>query len=149
MPEHEAKPRDLFIEVCAIDRAPYKMKIKEAAFPGALGLFVVLPGHAPMFSSLEPGVLVAKNVAGQSWHFATGGGLMRVLDNNIVVLTRTAELDADIDRQRAQEAKQRARERLKSSGKDIDKDRAEAALRRAEVRLNTLALSEKAEAENP
>lgn len=135
MAEQLAKADALILEICAMDRAPYRMEAKEVTFPGTQGLFQVLPGHAPMFSSLDAGILSVKDTQGQRLQYAIGSGLTRVLDNKIVLLTRTAESSEDIDLERAEAAKQRAEERLNSRSEQIDVMRAEAALQRALIRL--------------
>jgi len=52
------------------------------------------------------------------------------------VLAEAAERPQEIDVERAQKAKDRAEERLKSNDPQVDYTRAEDALQRAETRLN-------------
>lgn len=124
----------LSLEICAIDRAPYRAETAEIALPGEDGLFVVLPGHAPLVAILGVGVLKTRNGAEERC-FAINSGIVRVLDNQVLVLTRTAEAGDGIDRERAEAAKKRAEDRLSSQRDKIDVARAEASLRRAMVRL--------------
>jgi F-type H+-transporting ATPase subunit epsilon len=72
-------------------------------------------------------------------YFATGGGTVEVLNNNILVLADSLESVEDIDTERAKSARQRAEERL-AHKVDIDMARARAALARA---INRLSLVEK------
>jgi F-type H+-transporting ATPase subunit epsilon len=58
------------------------------------------------------------------------------LPDKVTILAETAERADEIDVKRAQEARQRAEERLKSGKTDVDFDRAEDALQRAETRLD-------------
>ena len=53
-----------------------------------------------------------------------------------VILAETAERPQEIDVERAQKAKDRADQRLKSNDPKVDYTRAEDALHRAETRLN-------------
>jgi F-type H+-transporting ATPase subunit epsilon len=53
----------------------------------------------------------------------------------VTVLAETAERADEINVRRAEEAKQRAEERLKSADPNTDFDRAEQALQRADARL--------------
>jgi F-type H+-transporting ATPase subunit epsilon len=129
----------LALEVSAIDRLPYKLEAKEVALPGVNGLFVVLPGHAPLVSELEIGVVRVKTAQDEQRSFAIAGGVVRVLNNQVLVLTRTAESDVHIDRERAEAAKKRAEDRLKESKPStVDVVRATAALHRALARLQAL-----------
>jgi F-type H+-transporting ATPase subunit epsilon len=127
----------LSLEVCAIDRLPYRLDAKEVALPGGEGLFVVLPGHAPLVSELEIGVIRVLTVQDERKSFAIAGGVVRVLDNQVLVLSRTAEMDANINRDRAESSKKRAEERLKLQRDSINVARAEASLRRALIRLQS------------
>lgn len=116
----------------------HKQNIGEAlscTAPGVLGKFQVLPGHTSFISELGIGeVKVALPEATR--FYAVAGGFLEVLQNRVLLLLDTAEAAEDIDVARAQEAKDRAENRLanKSTG-NIDVTRAEAALARAINRL--------------
>jgi len=131
-----ADKASLTLEISALDRAPLRLDVSEVSLPGAMGLFVVLPGHAPLLSTLEVGVLVAKFVDGEEHSFAVNGGFCEVLNDQVLVLAQTVEMDAEIDVARAEAARERAEARLKEpAGGDTDVARAEAALKRALIRL--------------
>lgn len=130
--QHKAAP--LALEICAMDRAPYRAETSEITLPGEQGAFTVLPGHAPLIATLDMGVLKA-NVSGADRLFSINGGIVRVLENQVLVLTRTAESADDIDRERADAAKKRAEGRLQGQRDKINVARAEASLRRAMIRL--------------
>ena len=125
----------LAVEICALDRAPVKLDAAEVTVPGALGLFVVLPGHAPLLSNIEIGELIVVQAGGRRSSFAVNSGVAQVLNNRVLVLTQTVEMDAEIDVARAHAARQRAEQRIKKQDPDIDVARAEAALRRALTRI--------------
>ena len=55
--------------------------------------------------------------------------------NKCTILATIAEMAADIDKARAEAAKERAEERLKNKTENLDVDRAQHALRRAVARL--------------
>ncbi|HPO13871.1 MAG TPA: ATP synthase F1 subunit epsilon [Candidatus Hydrogenedentes bacterium] len=130
--QHKAAP--MALEICAMDRAPYRVETGEITLPGEQGEFMVLPGHAPLIATLDMGVMKTK-VDGADRLFAINGGIVRVLDNQVLVLTRTAESGDDVDRERAESAKKRAEGRLQGPHEKINVARAEAALRRAMIRL--------------
>jgi F-type H+-transporting ATPase subunit epsilon len=71
----------------------------------------------------------------QQW-FAVHGGFVEVGNNRVIILSDVAELPADIDAERAQDAKSRAEEALRVDAEDTE---AQAALARAEVRLEVAA----------
>jgi F-type H+-transporting ATPase subunit epsilon len=105
--------------------------------PGAEGSFEVKTGHAPIISTLEPGKLVIRKTDGQESTFAVSGGLLEVHNNMLNLLAESAEHINQIDAERAKNAKERARERLKDSAIDdtVDKERAQKAKDRADNRI--------------
>jgi F-type H+-transporting ATPase subunit epsilon len=67
---------------------------EEVVVPGLEGQFTVLPGHAPVISSLRPGVLDARVEDGRRRVFVRGG-LAEVTPERLTVLAQTLiDLDA-------------------------------------------------------
>ena len=96
----------------------------------------VLPRHAALMTTLEPGELrVTKG--GKEVLMAVSGGFMEVLPHKVTILADTAERADEIDEARAEAARQRAQEILAKgrAGSEIDLACAQAAMRRAMVRL--------------
>src|SRR5699024_6457006 len=92
---------------------------------GELG---ILTDHSPLVTPLEiSGVRLKKNdqVVGR---IAVSGGLLEVNSNKVTILAQSAENAADIDRERAIQAKQRAERRLQAKQDNIDRKRAQLAL---------------------
>ncbi|MCB1386353.1 MAG: F0F1 ATP synthase subunit epsilon [Nitratireductor sp.] len=82
----------------------------EVLIPGTEGYFQVLAHHAPLMSTIKPGVIDVKMADGATSRFVVFGGFADVSPAGCTVLaehaTDVAELDrADIDR-RVQEAKE-------------------------------------------
>ncbi|TFJ92253.1 F0F1 ATP synthase subunit epsilon [Lentibacillus salicampi] len=100
---------------------------------GELG---ILPGHIPMVAPLTISSVRLK-LENDTKNLAVSGGFLEVRPDNVTILAQSAEKPAEIDVQRAEEAKQRAESRLQSKQDDIDFQRAESALNRAMNRLNT------------
>ena len=127
----------LDLEISSLDRAPVKLEVTTVTLPGEAGLFEVLPGHAPMLSRLEIGVLSAMTKDGQSRMIAIDGGLARVLENQVLVLAHMFELDTEIDASDAEAARESAERTLKQrEASETDIARAEVALKRALIRLH-------------
>jgi len=115
-------------------RVVFTDEVRMVVARGAAGDLGILPDHAPLITSLKTDVVrVQKN--GRWQYIAVSNGFMEVKDNRTVILADTAELAEEIDAERAQRAKERAEERLRSRAADIDIARAEAALLRALARL--------------
>lgn len=118
---------------------PEKMVVRDAAeemqIPGKKGYLGILPGHAPLITELAVGEITYR-AGGYTHHLAVAWGFAEVLPDKVTVLAETAERAEEIDVRRAQEAKQRAEEHLKSANPETDFNRAAIALQRAETRLD-------------
>ncbi len=118
---------------------PEKMVVKDLAeelqMPGKNGYLGILPGHAPLITELAVGEITYRN-GSDVHHLSVAWGFAEVLPDKVTILAETCERPEEIDIARAQEAKQRAEERLKSTNPEVDFDRAEDALHRAETRID-------------
>jgi F-type H+-transporting ATPase subunit epsilon len=118
---------------------PTKFLVKEAAeeaqLPGLSGYLGVLPGHAPLLTELAVGVITYK-ASGSTHALSVAWGFAEVLPDKVTILAEAAERPQEIDVARAQQAKDRAEQRLKSNDPQVDYSRADDALQRAETRLN-------------
>jgi F-type H+-transporting ATPase subunit epsilon len=118
---------------------PAKLVVKETAeeaqIPGSSGYLGILPGHAPLITELGVGVITYK-ASGATHTLSVAWGFAEVLPDKVTILAEAAERPQEIDIERAQKAKDRAEERLKSNDPQVDYTRAEDALQRAETRLD-------------
>jgi F-type H+-transporting ATPase subunit epsilon len=125
----------LTLEVATPARLVVGEQVDEVVVPGLEGYFGVLPGHAAFLSTLGIGELTYR-VGRDEFYLAIEGGFCEVRNDKVVVLAESAELPAEIDRARAERARERAERRLGShTQEEIDYLRAEAALRRALIRI--------------
>src|SRR5215470_15264069 len=107
---------------------PAKLVVKdvaeEAHIPGLNGYLGILPGHAPLITELAVGVISYRS-KGETHNLAVAWGFAEVLPDKVTILAETAERPAEIEVERAQKAKERAEQRLKSNDPQIDYTRAE------------------------
>jgi F-type H+-transporting ATPase subunit epsilon len=68
--------------------------VSEVLVPGADGDFTVFAGHAPVISTLRPGVIEAKNADGKVTRLYVRGGFCEVAPDSLTVLAEKA-MDAD------------------------------------------------------
>lgn len=123
------------LEIVTPSRLLVKDAAEEAQIPGLSGYLGILPGHAPLITELAVGVITYKS-NGTAHTLSVAWGFMEVLPDKVTILAEAAERPQEIDVVRAEKAKARAEDRLKSNNPDIDYNRAEDALQRAETRLN-------------
>jgi F-type H+-transporting ATPase subunit epsilon len=118
---------------------PTKLLVKEAAeeaqIPGLDGYLGILPGHAPLITELAVGAITYKS-GGATHTLSVAWGFAEVLPDKLTILAEAAERPQEIDTGRAQKAKERAEELLKSNDPKVDYTLAQDALQRAETRLN-------------
>ena len=110
-------------------------KVEEVYIPGSRGDMDVLPGHAPLITSLRIGELHYKRDK-EVHHLAVNRGFAEITPSRATILVDTAESAGEIDVARAQAAEARAEARLKTlSPKDPGYPLEMEALERARVRL--------------
>src|SRR6202035_2983617 len=123
------------LEIVTPSRLLVKESAEEAQIPGLSGYLGILPGHAPLLTELAVGVITYK-ADGSAHSLSVAWGFAEVLPDKVTILAEAAERPQEIDVARAQKAKERAEQLLKSNNPDLDYARAEDALNRAETRLN-------------
>jgi F-type H+-transporting ATPase subunit epsilon len=129
----------MLLEIATPTRMLVTAEVDEVVAPGVEGYFGVLPGHAAFLTTLAPGEVTYRS--GQTEHrVAVTGGFAEVRAERVIILAENAERPEEIDRERAERARQRAEVRLQGkspdgSQEDVDFARALAALTRALTRL--------------
>jgi len=81
------------LRVYTPERQLVDAEVREVTAPGALGEIGVLPDHAALVTSLEPGVLSYREDS-KTVRVTISGGFAEVRDNVMTVLAETAELAA-------------------------------------------------------
>ena len=128
----------LSLEVATPMRLVVAEIVDEVVAPGIEGYFGVLPGHAPFLTTLGIGELTYRQGRDER-HLAIAGGFAEVRNDKVIILADTAEAPEDIDRARAERARDRAETRLSGRAQEeIDYVRASAALAKALTRLQVV-----------
>jgi len=125
----------LHLEIVTPERLAYSDDVDSVQLPGSEGELGILPHHAPLLATLGAGELrIRKGGAEES--FAVFGGFVQVRPDKVVVMAETADLAAEIDIERAREARREAERALESGyheGSDLAAARA--ALQQALLRI--------------
>ncbi len=122
------------LEIVTAEEVVYSEDIDILVAPGAGGELGVLPSHAPLLTTLNPGEIKVVRDSEETYMFVSGG-FLEVLGNRVTILANAAEQADDIDIDRAERALQRAQERIASAPADMDLERALASMRRSATRL--------------
>ena len=88
---------DLFkFELVSPEELLLSQDVRQVLVPGTEGNFTVLPGHAPMLSTLRPGVLDMTDEQGREERVYVRGGLAEVIPTGLIVLAEDAVPLADL-----------------------------------------------------
>jgi F-type H+-transporting ATPase subunit epsilon len=129
-----ALPTKLILEVVTPEGLLLREEVDEVIAPGSEGYFGVRPGHTPMLAALGVGELSYRQ--GPAWHFLTCfGGFCEVLSDRVNVLAEIGERAEDVDVARAEQARARAAERMKTIREEAGFEEAHDAYVRAVTRL--------------
>jgi F-type H+-transporting ATPase subunit epsilon len=123
------------VEVVTPTQMVVRDEVEEVIAPGAEGYFGVLGGHLPFMSTLKSGELAYRKNG--TWRYlAISWGYAEVLPQTVIILAEAAEKAEEIDVARAQQARDRAVERMARWGDEsIDVLRAQVSLARALTRI--------------
>jgi len=129
----------LTVEIVTPSRILVQAQADEVNVPGELGYLGILPGHTALLTNLGQGELMYR-WGEQRWYLSIFGGYMEVRNDHVTVLADIAERAEEIDRSRAEAARDRAEQRLRDiHAHDTDFERARIALMRALIRLQVAA----------
>jgi F-type H+-transporting ATPase subunit epsilon len=125
----------LKLDIVTVERLVYSDYVDMVIAPGIEGELGILPQHAPLITALTFGVLRVKR-GNEELDFAIGGGFLEVLPDHVTILADSAERAEEIDLERAEAARRRAEDSLRTQQPgEADLQRASAALRRSLIRI--------------
>jgi F-type H+-transporting ATPase subunit epsilon len=125
----------LQLEVVTPERRVLSEAVDAVTAPGLGGELGILPGHTPLISQLQTGVL-SYTQSGKTLQLHVSGGFIEVKDDIVSVLAEVAERPEEIDAARARLAREHVEKQLSSwSGTEEDFEQARAKLERSMVRL--------------
>src|SRR5438132_3113746 len=97
----------LRLEVVTAEREVFADDVDMVIAPGGEGELGILPRHAPLLTTLQPGVMRLKKDGGETI-MAVSGGFLQVFRDRVLVLADTAERADEIEEGRAEQARQQA-----------------------------------------
>ena len=95
----------MFAELVSPERLVFSGEVESILLPGVEGDMTILPGHAPLITMLNPGVVLARDTAGQARRAFVRGGVVEVTGSKVTILAErvaaieevtTEFLDAEI-----------------------------------------------------
>src|SRR6266568_7453853 len=128
-------PEKIQLEVVTPERRVLAEPADMVTVPGLGGELGILPGHTPLISELQTGVL-SYIQDGKTFQLHVSGGFVEVRDDHVSVLAEVAERPEEIDAARARLSRERLEKELNAwSGTEEDFAAAKTGLDRSMVRL--------------
>ncbi|MCI8935544.1 MAG: ATP synthase F1 subunit epsilon [Lachnospiraceae bacterium] len=125
------------LKIITPDRVFYEGPVSMVEFNTTEGEIGIYKKHVPMTVIVNPGILTITEEEGTK-EAALHAGFAEILQEEVVILAEIIEWPEEIDLDRAQAAKERAEERLRSKTPETDILRAETALQRALARIHVI-----------
>lgn len=108
-------------KIATPEKVVYQAEVDQITLPTKMGEITVLPNHLPLVSSLMAGEILIKS-GKEELPLAVSGGFVEFAENQMTILADTAERAEEIDEQRAEAGRQKAKDLLerKVSAEQVD-----------------------------
>ena len=105
-------------ELVSPERLLVSEQVEFVVIPGAEGEMTVMANHAPVMTTIKPGVVTVKTAAGATERYVVFGGFADILPTGCTLLAESAVAVEDIDRDGPRQAHPgRARGRRRRQGR--------------------------------
>jgi F-type H+-transporting ATPase subunit epsilon len=104
-------------------RSTLPPEVEAVVLPGSEGEFGVLPGHEAFLTALRIGPMTIRKPGGETLHAAVSQGFAEVHDDQVSVMVGSCEFAHEIDRSRAEIARDRVLRQLEEM-RDTPEDEA-------------------------
>ena len=131
------------LNVVSAEEELFSGRIESLQITGSEGELGIMPGHAPLLTSLKPGMARIVKYGGEEEVIYLSGGMLEVQPNNVTVLADVAVRAGDLDEQAVLEAKQRAEEHINAKSDDVDYAEVAAELARVTAQLRVIQATKK------
>ncbi|WP_319782848.1 F0F1 ATP synthase subunit epsilon [Oceanisphaera sp. IT1-181] len=128
------------LDIVSAEESLFSGIVQAVTVSGSEGELGIRYGHAPLLTSIRPGLVQYVTESGQQEVLYVSGGMLEVQNSSVKVLADTAIRAEDLDLAKAEEAKRAAEAKLQSSSHDVNYAEAAADLARAMAQLRVLRL---------
>jgi F-type H+-transporting ATPase subunit epsilon len=132
-------PDPFKFELVSPERLLVSGDVEQVLVPGAEGDMTVLAYHAPLLTTLRPGLLDIGYASGEHQRYFIRGGFAEVGPSGLTVLAETAVDLVELDAGQLAQAVKNAEEDVADAAEDIARDRAQTKLdhlRQVQTALN-------------
>ena len=128
----------MHVNIVSAEQEIYSGTVTQVFAPAEMGEVGVMPRHAPMLSTLKPGVVRVILQDGEDETFYVSGGILEIQPHVVTILSDTALRATEIDEAAALEAKARAEAAMKDKASDMDYAKAKSVLIEAVAQIEAL-----------
>jgi F-type H+-transporting ATPase subunit epsilon len=128
----------MHVNIVSAENEIYSGTVTQVFAPAEMGEVGIMPRHAPMLSTLKPGVVRVISQEDEEQTFFVSGGILEIQPHVVTILSDTALRAADIDESAALEAKSRAEAAMKDKASDMDYAKAKSELIEAVAQIEAL-----------
>lgn len=112
-------------ELVSPERLLVSEQVETVVIPGSEGEMTVMARHAPVMTTVKPGVVTVKPVSGAEERYVVFGGFADILPSGCTLLAESATAVKDIDRADLARRIQEAREDVNDAKSDHARTKAE------------------------
>ena len=107
--------RTIQFEIVTPERTVLKQDVLQVTLPTSSGEITILPGHIPLISVLQAGVVEVKRPDNSFEVMSVSAGFIEVSRDKVVILADTAERADELDEKAVEEMRRRAEELKKEA----------------------------------
>lgn len=108
------------LDVVSAEEKIFSGRVETIQVTGSEGELGIKPGHAPLLTTIKPGMVRLVKQHGEEEVIYVAGGVLEVQPGTVTVLADTAVRAEDLDEQAAEDAKRRAEEHIANPGADFN-----------------------------
>ena len=112
-------------ELVSPERLLVSAQVEQVVIPGTEGEMTVLADHAPVMTTIKPGVVTVKSTGGQEDRYVVFGGFADIVPAGCTLLAESAVRVGDVDREDLARRIQDAREDAADAKDDQSRAKAE------------------------
>lgn len=112
-------------ELVSPERLLVSEEVVSVVIPGSEGEMTVMANHAPVMTTIKPGVVTVKTASGTEERYVVFGGFADILPSGCTLLAESATPVKDIDRADLARRIQEAREDVSDAKSDEHRTKAE------------------------
>ena len=127
-----------YLDIVSAEKQIFSGIVEQLVATAELGELGIVPGHAPLLTTLKPGEVRVTLPEGKEELYFVSGGMLEVQPYHVTVLADTVERADSINEANALAAKERAEQQIANKHSEVDYSVAATELAMATARIRLL-----------